>query len=171
MKTIESMDVEAVLSEIARTHHDFLRRHVERVGEIVADMTTFGDAGDEVRLEIRQLSEGLRLCVESRLAAEEEVLFPMLRWLTRQTHVSKCQAGMIRSRVMMAERDLARIRGVVVKLGERAEEILSPAGPCELCHELLRVTAALLEDLREHARKESDVVFPWAIAREDALAH
>jgi iron-sulfur cluster repair protein YtfE (RIC family) len=76
---------------------------------------------------------------------------------------------MIRSRIGMAERDLARIRGVITRLKELAHEHLSPNGPCEACHELLSVIDELLGDLREHTRKECEVLFPWAIEREAAL--
>jgi iron-sulfur cluster repair protein YtfE (RIC family) len=158
------------LADITSVHHVYLRRQTHRIEQIVEEIAKYNDAGNAIVIDMRQLVGGLRACVESQLAMEDEVLFPMILRLQQQTVISKCRAGMIRSRIVLAERDLARIRGVVLRLRDLAEEFLSPRGPCEACHELLPVVRALLIDLREHTRKESEIVFPWAVAREAELA-
>ena len=163
------LDVEALLADVVETHHAYLRQQLQRVDAVAADIIGFSGADEPVLTEIRQLVGGLRSCIEAQLDREEQQLFPMLRRLGTQTHVTKCHAGMIRSRIMMAERDLARIRGVIMRLHDLAQEHLSPAGACEACHDLLALTSAMLTDLREHTRKESEVLFPWAVAREAAL--
>jgi len=162
----------ALMAEIVATHHALLRRQVPHIETIAADIARYRGAGadEPVLLEIRQLAGGLAACVAQHLDREEQTLFPMLVKLEQQTEVTKCHAGMIRSRLMMAERDAARIRGVLARLRELATEALSPAGPCEACHELLKVIDDVLGDLREHTRKECEVLFPWAVAREAALA-
>jgi iron-sulfur cluster repair protein YtfE (RIC family) len=171
----------ALIEEIVATHHAALRRMVPCIEAIAGDMIEYGarddgaegqdgHAGHEAMVDIRQLIGGLWACVQGQLDREERIAFPSLIRLEKQTQVSRCHAGMIRSQLMMAERDLARIRGVMMRLRELAEEILSPAGPCEICHELLSVIDALLGDLQEHTRKESQLLFPWAIAREAELA-
>jgi len=162
----------ALMADIVATHHALLRRQIPRIKAITADITRYGAAegDDPALLEIRQLAGGLAACVAQQLDREEQVLFPMLAKLEQQTEVSKCHAGMIRSRLMMAERDAARIRGVLARLRELATENLSPAGPCEACHELLAVIDEVLGDLREHTAKECEMLFPWAVAREAALA-
>ena len=162
--------VEQCLSDLVATHHAYLRRQVGEIERVVRDIIAFGDGAHPVAVDMQQLIGGLRTCVESQLSMEEEILFPMLVRLQEQTVISKCRNGIIRSRVMQSERDLARIRGVVLRLRDLAEEFISPHGPCEACHELLDLIRALLADLREHTRKESQVVFPWAIEREKALS-
>jgi regulator of cell morphogenesis and NO signaling len=159
----------ALIADVVASHHAYLREQLPRVDAVAADIIGYGGADEPVLSEIRQLVGGLRACIESQLDREEQQLFPMLERLERQTHVTQCHAGMIRSRIMMAERDLARIRGVITRLHNLAQEHLSPAGACEACHDLLGITAAMLTDLREHTRKESEVLFPWAVAREAAL--
>jgi iron-sulfur cluster repair protein YtfE (RIC family) len=168
---ITEADLDALLEDIARAHHEPLRRHIADIARLVGEMTAYGDAGDAaVLLEIRQLVDGLAACVEQQLSVEQQTLFPMLRRLQRQTFVSKCHAGMVRSRVGIAERDLARIRGVMVRLRDLGNEILSPHGGCEACHELLGVVADAIANLRDLAVKESEVLFAWAVAREQMLA-
>ena len=157
----------ALMAEVVATHHALLRR----IETIAADITRDRGDGDEpALLEIRQLASGLAACVRQQLDREEQVLFPMLAKLEQQTEVTRCHAGMIRSRLMMAERDAARIRGVLARLHELATEQLSPAGPCEACHELLGAINHVLADLREHTARECNVLFPWAVRREAELA-
>lgn len=165
---VESMA--ALIDDVVSTHHAFLRRQLPRIDAIAGDILAYDGADEPALVEIRQLIGGFRACVEQQLDREEKVLFPMLRRLEEQTVVTKCHAGMIRSRIVMAERDLARIRGVIARLRELTHEHLSPAGPCEACHELLAVVDEVLTDLREHTRKECEVLFPWAVAREEELA-
>jgi iron-sulfur cluster repair protein YtfE (RIC family) len=167
---IQERALEGWIAELTAGHHVYLRKQTLRIEQIVGEIAGYNDAGNAITIDMHQLSGGLRACVESQLAMEEEVLFPMILRLQQQTVISKCRAGMIRSRVLLAERDLARIRGVVLRLRDLAEEYLSPRGPCEACHELLEVVRALLKDLREHTRKESEIVYPWAVAREVELA-
>jgi regulator of cell morphogenesis and NO signaling len=159
-----------LIDQIVSTHHVVLRAQLLRIEQIAGDITGFEGASEPVLIEIRQLVGGLRACAESQLDKEERALFPTLKRLEHQTIVTKCHAGMINSRISMAERDLARVRGVIHRLKELAHEHLSPTGPCEACHELLKVIDEVLLDLRKHTHKECEILFPWAIAREAALA-
>jgi regulator of cell morphogenesis and NO signaling len=166
----QAFSAATLIADIVGNHHAHLRAQLPRIESVAADIVTYGDAGDPILAEIRQLVGGLRACVESQLDKEEKLLFPMLARLEEQTVVSKCHAGMIRSRLVMAERDAARIRGVLARLRDLAMEHLSPAGGCEACHELIAVLDDLAADLKEHTRKECDVLFPWAVRREMELA-
>jgi iron-sulfur cluster repair protein YtfE (RIC family) len=165
----DGIDLETLLDDIVASHHKPLRSQVARIDSIVRDMTDYGEPDDPVLLEIRQLVEGLCACVESQLSTERNVVFPMLRRIRQQTLVSKCHAGMIRSRLAIVERDLARIRGVMIRLRDLGAGIASPAGCCEACHELMRVAREAISNLQRLSEKQSDVLFAWAIARERSL--
>src|SRR3954452_22382249 len=102
------METAALIDDITGTHHACLRREVARIEQFAAAFTAAGDS-DAAATDLRQLVGGLRACVESQLSMEEGVLFPMLLRLQEQTMITPCRAGMIRGRVMQAERDLARI--------------------------------------------------------------
>jgi iron-sulfur cluster repair protein YtfE (RIC family) len=158
------MDIAALIDDITTAHHACLRRevlHIERLSNTVAS-----EPNDPVTTDLRQLIVGLRACVESQLSMEEGVLFPMLLRLQEQTLITPCRAGMIRGRVMQAERDLARIRGVVLRLRDLAREFATDNDESEFLHTI----EALLADLRVHTQKESQQLFPWALARETDLA-
>src|SRR6185295_2292717 len=114
------MDIAALIDDLTTTHHACLRREVSRIEQLSAAAVV---ESDPVTTDLRQLIVGLRACVESQLSMEEGVLFPMLLRLQEQTLITPCRAGMIRGRVMVAERDLARIRGVVLRLRDLGREL------------------------------------------------
>ena len=165
-----SLAVDELIDEIITVHHLLLREDVLRIDRIVRDMTEHGSTGESTLMEIQQLVQGLAACVESQLTTEERLVFPMLRRLQHQTQITKCRAGMIQSRVMVIEREFARIRGIMLRLQDLAQEYASPNGPCELCHELLRAARDLLSHLVEHSHRELGILYPWAVARERELA-
>lgn len=162
--------ISALLEQLVAIHHRTAAAGSARIEALAREMSDFAGADAATLLEIRQLAGGLAACVSAHLDREQRMIFPSLRRLESQSFISRCHAGMIRSQLAMAERELARIRGVVIRLNELAREARSPAGPCESCHELVSVSSALIEDLREYTRKESQILFPWAIAREAELS-
>ena len=164
------MSIDALIDELVAVHHPRLREQVRRVEAIVREIVEHGEAGDPPLLDIRQLAQGLSACVDSQLNSEEQLLFPMLRRLQQQTQLSRCRAGMIESRIRVCEREFARVRGVLLSLRGLARDYASPHGPCEACHELLRVIETVLCNLRDHAEMELGVLYPWAVARERELA-
>jgi iron-sulfur cluster repair protein YtfE (RIC family) len=100
---------------------------------------------------------------------EEQMVFPTLLRLRSQTHITSCKAGMVaaRLRFMVAEQQallsaLAEVIGMV-------ERNLSPAGPCESCHQLLHEAKAYVSDLAAHVRREEDELFAWGVSREAVL--
>ena len=97
------------------------------------------------------------------------MVFPALIRLESETGVSKCKAGLVRARLrfMVAEQE-----ALVTELNEAsgiAGRYLSPAGPCEFCHELLGALAALSVKLTHHLALEQEELFTWALQREDRL--
>lgn len=160
--------VDELIAEITDVHHERVRDQVRRLDRVSRNIRVDGDNDDPVAIEIRQLVQGLSACVESQLEKEEQVLFPMLRRLRYQTLITRCHAGRIRSLVSMAERDLARIRGVMVRLRDLALENLSFTPDCSWCSQLRAIAEEVLRDLRDHDDRELRL-FSWAMAREEAL--
>jgi iron-sulfur cluster repair protein YtfE (RIC family) len=170
MTSTSDIDLDTLLNDIIVSHHDPLRCQIKRIGNLVIEMLAYGDADDPVLLEIRQLVEGLHACVEAHISTEQNIVFPMLRRLRQQTFVSRCHAGMIRSRLMIIERDLARIRGIMLRLRDLAAEVISPRGGCEICHDLQGVIDETTTNLERLSDKQGGMLFPWAVAREQSLA-
>jgi iron-sulfur cluster repair protein YtfE (RIC family) len=102
---------------------------------------------------------------------EEQMVFPALRRLCLQSHISSCKAGMVaaRLRFMVAEQQM--LLSTLADAIEILERHLSPAGPCESCHRLLQEAASFALELGAHIRREQEELFAWGVAREADLVH
>jgi iron-sulfur cluster repair protein YtfE (RIC family) len=100
---------------------------------------------------------------------EEQMVFPALLRLRSQIQISSCKAGMVaaRLRFMVAEQD-ALLAALTDAIGI-VKRNLSPAGPCESCHQLLREATSFESELVAHIRREQEELFAWAVAREAEL--
>jgi iron-sulfur cluster repair protein YtfE (RIC family) len=101
---------------------------------------------------------------------EETMVFPALLRLREQTRISSCKAGMIKARLRFMTAEQTAVAAALRDIIAAARAHLSPGGPCELCHELLRACDALRVELEDHLRREQEELFAWAVAREEQLA-
>jgi hypothetical protein len=79
-------------------------------------------------------------------------------------------AGMIKARLRFMTAEQTAVAAALRDIIAAARAHLSPGGPCELCHELLRACDALRVELEDHLRREQEELFAWAVAREEQLA-
>ena len=159
-----------LVRDVVDTHHAFLRSQLPLLQKLTTEAAEANAAVAPELTQLPELTANFVACVEAQLSREEGVLFPMIERLAEQTVVSPCHAGMIKSRISMAEREHARVHGVLTRMKDLAHRYLSPAGPCEACHELLDVLDAIERDLATHVSKERDQLYPQAVEREAALA-
>jgi iron-sulfur cluster repair protein YtfE (RIC family) len=162
-------DVSRFILDRAAEHHALL------AGSRLTNLRALATEASEANAQMPELAamdhtvatfcNDLREC----FAREESMVFPALLRLQTQTHVSRCQAGMIRARLrfMVAEQDALLLS--LSDAGDIARRHLSPTGPCESCHQLLLAIESLQADLHPHVAREQDELFAWALAREDAL--
>lgn len=160
----------ALIRDVVDTHHAFLRRQFPLLQQLTTEAAEANAAVAPELAQLPELTANFVACVEAQLSREEGVLFPMIERLAEQTVVSPCHAGMIKSRISMAEREHARVHGVLTRMKDLTHRYLSPAGPCEACHELLGVLDAIERDLAAHVSKERGQLYPQAVEREAALA-
>jgi iron-sulfur cluster repair protein YtfE (RIC family) len=142
------------------------RQHVDLLGMLprlraLASETDFA----EIDQRMGMLCNDLREC----FAREESMVFPILLRFAEQTRISACKAGAIKARLrfMIAEQNAAA--NAVEQIISIIRRRLSPDGPCESCHELLRVLQPFEAVLHFHFRREQDELFAWAIEREEHL--
>jgi iron-sulfur cluster repair protein YtfE (RIC family) len=100
---------------------------------------------------------------------EQSSVFPALTRLETQSHISRCRAGMIAARVRWLLHEQATLLDAIAELQQDATQHLSPAGPCESCHALVRDLSHFQADLKRHVRDEKERVLDWAVLREKVL--
>ena len=165
------LDVESFIEQHAAEHEGFtgagggrltrLRELACEAAQANADLAELIDMDRKIACFCNDLPECFR--------REEQMVFPALLRLKAQTHISSCKSGMVaaRLRFMVAEQQmlLSTLADAITIL----QVHLSPAGPCESCHELLRETKSLESELAAHIHREQRVLFAWGAAREAEL--
>lgn len=164
----EPQSLVAQVEQILALHHAGLRGCLDALERLTTEAADANAAVAPELLELPELAGNFIACVSADLNRQEQVLLPMIARLQEQTVVSGCHAGMIRSRVTLAEREQARAQGVLVRIRTLAHRYLSPSGPCEACHELLAHLEAI-EQAMTRAHAASRQLFADAVKREAAL--
>jgi iron-sulfur cluster repair protein YtfE (RIC family) len=161
-------DPKAFIEQRRAEHEQFLGGRLARLRELTctaaeanARAADLADMDQKIACFCNDMPECCR--------REEQMVFGALLRLASQTHITACKAGMIaaRLRFMVAEqRALLSLLDDAVKIVERN---LSPAGPCESCHQLLAEANSFQAALVTHILREQQELFAWAIAREAEL--
>jgi regulator of cell morphogenesis and NO signaling len=142
----------ASLPRLAAMLEKIVEKHSERHGDVLAPLAaTFG---------------GLRLELESHLAKEENILFPLIRALDSGDSGVAFHCGSVRNpiRVMLMEHDsageaLARMRSLT---GGYAV----PEDACNTFRAFYNGLAELELDLHRHIHLENNILFPRAVELE-----
>ena len=153
-----------LIRHILDTHHNYLRRELPRLAELLARSERPGDTLEALRNTFSELKNEL----ESHMWKEESVLFPMIRGLEAARAAgqpaSPSHCGSVRNpiRVMELEHDsavraLAEMRCITsgYELSEDADE-----GRRMLFTGLTELEA----DLRQHIHLENDILHQRAAA-------
>lgn len=140
---------------IVEVHHNGLRRHLPRVGELLSSvMRVHGP----VHLRLRELPEtfaALRGELEPHLELEEQVLFPACRELEAGTRTALDEALL-----GILEHDHREVGDALAKLRELTDGYDPSGALCRTHHHLLDALRALELDLHQHVHEENNILLP-----------
>jgi iron-sulfur cluster repair protein YtfE (RIC family) len=161
-------DVESFIEQHAAEHERFTGERLARLRQLAceaaeanAGVAELADMDQKIGCFCNDLPECFR--------REEQMVFPALLRLGSLARISSCKAGMVaaRLRFMVAEQQM--LLSALANAIEILERHLSPVGPCESCHGLLREAKSLESELVAHIRREQAELFTWGVAREVEL--
>jgi len=156
-----------LIDHIEATHHAFTRSELGRMAPLMEKVLRVHGEHHPELADVAELFEALAGELVPHLEKEERILFPFVRALESGQAPSGC-FGTVQSpiRVMMSEHDHA---------GEILRELRSltggyapPADACGSFRSLYLGLASLEEDLHRHIHLENNLLFPRAIALEQA---
>jgi regulator of cell morphogenesis and NO signaling len=160
-----------LIDHIVGSHHAFTRAALARLGPLMLKVVArHGDRHPELPRVATALF-GLAIELEPHMAREETVLFPYIRALASPgARATQQPFRTVRNpvRVMMMQHDgaaelLAEIQGA-------SHDLRTPPDACGSYTALYAGLRELRLDLLKHVSLENNVLFPRAIALEDALA-
>jgi regulator of cell morphogenesis and NO signaling len=159
-----------LVDHIVGTHHAYLRRRLPQLQALVQSIPEIPGAVCRDLPRLIPIFQELQQRLESHLAAEEELLFPMLKRLESMRVLPACRAGMIGSRIRVVKIDHRGTAALRQRIRDLTAGFTPPDDACATYRALLGALAELEADMAEHLRKEHEILFPRAVALEQDLA-
>ncbi|MCU0309780.1 MAG: iron-sulfur cluster repair di-iron protein [Acidimicrobiales bacterium] len=163
------LDPAALVDHIEATHHRYLHEEMPRLSALAAKVAgVHGGRHPELAL-VEATYDELRADLEPHLRREEQVLFPMIRWLhgaaERPAMGPAEPDGPIS--VMVADHDRAGV--LLAQLRSLTQGYTVPEDGCASYRALLEGLADLEADTHLHVHKENNVLFPVVLGRGQTL--
>ena len=138
----------------------------DRLEEIQSAVERAADAAPDVLLPLTHKVLALRADLRRLFDREEHGVFPMLARLETVRVISKCHAGMVRSRARFAVLEQKPVEAAIAELRSLAGQLAADhaAGAA-----VLPLIDGLIAEFQAHVASEREELFPKAVALEDAL--
>lgn len=166
--------IEHLIQHIVEKHHGYVRAEVPRIEKWLEKViAAHGERHPEL-LAVRHAFQGMAGEMAQHMAKEELILFPAIRRLAAPPEVSanrppaQCFETLAQPvRMMMIEhehsgRDLAEMR-------EASGDYMAPPDACATYRALYQGLAEFESDMHRHVHLENNILFPRALALEEAL--
>jgi regulator of cell morphogenesis and NO signaling len=147
--------LEDLIKHILKTYHEPLKVEVPRLVDLAAKVEEVHADKPDCPTGLAKLLADIQLAVESHLAKEEQILFPLII-------AGRGQTAHMPVQVMLHEHDdhgrnLRRIRKLTC-------DFRLPEDACASWRELYRALAVLETELMDHIHLENNILFPRALA-------
>jgi regulator of cell morphogenesis and NO signaling len=167
----------APLGELARhiiaRHHEYLKLELPALAQRITKVLTVHGAKDPDRLQrLALVFSELRAELDEHLHKEEVVLFPFIeqyaRFAVRGLPMPPVPFGSIANPISVMEREHVSAGGALSEIHTLTDNFHPPAYACNTVRALWEGLAALDADLHRHIHLENNILFPRAIALEQA---
>lgn len=165
-----TMDPDALVDHIERTHHVYLHAELPRLEALAEKVDGVHGSRHPELAAVLTTFRALRADLEPHLLKEERVLFPMIRDLARATAVPEFHCGTLANpiSVMLVEHD--RAGALLAELRRLTHGYTVPADGCASYRALYEGLAELEADTHQHVHKESNRLFPMVVELEAKLS-
>lgn len=161
-----------LVQHIISTHHVFVKEESPRLNNLTAKVVSAHGKNHPELLRVQEIFSDLTQELASHLMKEEQILFPYIMGLeaavTRSSAMPSSCFGTVQNpvRMMMMEHDSAG--DALRELREVTKNYALPADACVSYSTLYSAIQEFERDLHQHIHLENNILFPRAIATEDA---
>ena len=155
---------------IEQTHHAYLREALPRIGTLTQKVARVHGQNHPEVVDVNSTFEGLREELESHMAKEENILFPMIREMDKARGMLHFHCGSVRNPISVMEHEHQSAGDALSRMHELTGGYVPPADACGTCRAMLDALSELEGDLHVHIHKENEILFPRAAERERELA-
>lgn len=164
------MSLAELCDHIESTHHDYLRRELPRLHQMIHKVAAVH--GERYPWMIEVLEEFVPFTREltSHMMKEEQVLFPMIRRMEADgTRAADHCGGTIANPVRMMEHEHDDAGDALRRMNELTNGYSPPADACNTFRASLDGLREVELDMHQHVHKENSILFPRALELEQRL--
>jgi regulator of cell morphogenesis and NO signaling len=151
---------------IEQTHHAYLKEELPRLHGLLEKIAAKHGPSRPTLVDLLEVFTAFRDELESHMAKEERILFPMVRQLETSRGAPAFHCGSIRNpiAVMVAEHDNAG--AALERMRKLSDDFTPPADACNTYRAAFDALAELEADMHQHVHKENNILFPRAAEAE-----
>ena len=166
-------DPRLLVDYIIHTHHSYVRENIPLLKEFTAKVAKVHGHADPEVVEIAALFGEVAVEMEQHMMKEEYILFPYIKQLAgirkQQEPMGRPPFGTVQHPIRMMELEHERAGEIMAEIRRLSHDFTPPDHACTT----YRVSYFKLEefeaDLHKHIHLENNILFPQAMAAEQAL--
>jgi regulator of cell morphogenesis and NO signaling len=159
-----SLSLTELADHIEQTHHAWLRTELPRLSALIERIAA---RHSDKNLKLPQLPiafAAFRSEMESHMAKEEQILFPLIRKIESERRDGSCACGTIENPIRVMEIEHQHAGDALSLMREITDGFSTPPGACNTYRAVMHSLQELEADMHQHVHKENNVLFPRAIA-------
>lgn len=170
----QAASMTALIQHIVEKHHTFTKEELPRLEKLMNKVcAVHGELHPEL-LKLKTVFLELKHELDPHLLKEEQVLFPYLTnleiALTHQSAAPRAFFGTVQNPVRMMTLEHEAAGDWLKEMREITNDYAVPAEACMSYHALYQALAEMEADLHQHIHLENNLLFPKALAAEQAVA-
>lgn len=161
-----------LIAHIQKTHHKYTREETARLKTLLEKVCSVHGKNHPELFQIRAVFAGLSQELMTHLMKEEMVLFPYIERMEEAVIQNEpalpAPFGTVQNPVFMMQHEHDSAGAALRSIRKASGEFAPPADACVSYQTLYKALADFEADLHQHIHLENNILFPRAIAMEQA---
>lgn len=167
---ISALSLSRLTDHIEGTHHAYLRAELPRLLAMTEKVAMVHGGKEPRLLRVHDTFTSLARELSEHLDKEEQILFPMVRQLDGGAEAPEFHCGSVANPVAQMEREHDDAEASISELRALTDGYVPPKWACGTYRAMLSGLARFEGDMLIHIYKESTMLFPRAVFREQTLS-
>lgn len=157
----------ALIDDILARHHDYLRSEMPRISALAERVYRAHGERDARLQDVSKVFNSARAELESHMVKEEQILFPLIRRI-EAGECGESHCGSVRNPIRVMEAEHEDTGNAMETLRRLTDDYTLPSWGCNTYRALLDALETFEKNTHTHVHKENNILFPRAIAAEEA---
>jgi regulator of cell morphogenesis and NO signaling len=169
-ENVSALSLTRLADHIESTHHAYLRAELPRLLAMTEKVAMVHSGKNPRLLRVHETFALLARELSEHLDKEEQILFPMVRQLDNGGEAPAFHCGSVANPVAQMEREHDEAEASISELRALTDGYVPPKWACGTYRAMLSGLARFDGDMLIHIYKESTMLFPRAVFREQELS-